>query len=302
MNKIFDDNVLIEGQKVYSQASVILEKLRDRFYAGDCEGYPYNPMWLYPYFFNDVFPSVDRESLNILCIASVFLLEYILHFDNMIDGQADTEFKEMLYKNYLLHMSTRYYSKLFDSKSSFWEYHERYFGEYFQAINLERENHKDKITRYLDEEFTKISKGKAALSKVVIAALGCLDNNHTAMERLEVSQDYFSQGYQYYDDLKDINQDLKNRIYSWIITEVFIKSGRDRLDETQLRNLITLYGYDELMLKKSVEFFDKALYFADGENAWIRYIKVTRKTSEDLLEKIRSIKTQRGLKTDYACK
>lgn len=105
----------------------------------------------------------------------------------MIDGQAPHDSKEILYKNYLLHMSTRLYSQLFDFKSSFWDYHERYFSEYLQAVHLEQLNHKDKINRYSEEEFTKISKGKA-LSKVVMAALGCLDNNNTVIERLNISQ------------------------------------------------------------------------------------------------------------------
>ncbi|HEY9060611.1 MAG TPA: hypothetical protein VIO64_08940 [Pseudobacteroides sp.] len=300
MNRIFDCNVLTEGQKVYSQASIEIDRLQNLF-CSESKRYPYNPMWLYPYLFCDAFPSVDSKCLNILCTASVFLLEHILHYDNMIDGQALHDSKEILYKNYLLHMSTRLYSQLFDFKSPFWDYHERYFSEYLHAVHLEQLNHKDKINRYSEEEFIKISKGKAALSKVVIAALGCLDNNSIAMERLNISQDYFSQGYQYYDDLKDINQDLKNKIYSWVITEVLLKSGKDCLEERQLRNLVALYGYDEYMLKKSIEMFDKALAFTCEENAWIRYIRITKKTSEELLEKICSIKTQSDLGRDYAC-
>lgn len=65
---------------------------------------------------------------------------------------------------------------------------------------------------------------------------------------------------------------MKNKIYSWVITKVLLKSGKDRLEERQLRNLVALYGYDEYILKKSIELFDKALTFTCGENAWIWYI------------------------------
>lgn len=162
---------------------------------------------MYPLLFASAFPDVRRESLHTLISASRLLAESIFVFDAVIDESADPLKRAIdVAKGQSLQLeSIRLLSELFPGDSPMWTALREDFIAYFSATRAEREIPLDE----LDESAAlAIARGKAAVARGCLAALGILGHREELAAELAAIVTEFYLARQMWDDVVDWRHDL----------------------------------------------------------------------------------------------
>lgn len=178
--------------------------------------------FLYPYLFKDSFAAIDEEILIDLSVLSVLCLDSCLYDDKLLDEQ-----EKMTPLNHHLHNLRnieigRLVQRNIDDSDCFWKYYYKYYREYVNATNLERNLHFGKISDYDWNDFFLIAKGKQAMCKIIPAMLCTLVNDFTMLEDYERVIDKCSVAMQLYDDLRDWKEDFKNGHISYLLNKIIV--------------------------------------------------------------------------------
>ncbi|WP_163192158.1 hypothetical protein [Clostridium thermarum] len=289
--EIFEKEVVLEGNKVLQAINKDYDLIDSLVGTRKVERYPFNLYYLYPYLFKDDFINVSKDNFNLIAEAGVLYLENINFYDRYADNQSHADFYTLIQKSLSCQISIKILSQLFDRDNVFWSYLERYNKEYINAVTLERENHFGVINNFSDEEFKIIARGKSAIAKATVAALGCLSGNYEQIEKLELTQDIFAEAFQLLDDLKDFKEDYKLKNYSWILTKLLAESKVEReLSEKELLQLLVESDCYEVALNKINNLCEQAMMCAGSSMPWIRYIKMFQRRASRLKEDLCSLR------------
>jgi len=261
----------------------------------------FNIHYYYPLVFYDDFKEVDIELHRLLSIYGRLYLIHILQTDRILDDRSEVQPVD-LFKSFLLYeKATEYVRKVFLPDSKFWEYYEKYHMEYINAILLEKTVHYDKIMSYPLSDYEAISKGKSAMAKTITTGLAILNGSPELIPYIDNSQDNFYIGYQFYDDLRDWKEDLKNRQFSLLLTRVLKglgyvgKSDRENIpDLEEIGRYMYYSGLAEWALKEAEHYYNKSLSVLQDLSflTWRKIILDYRKKCIDLKRDLALIKNR----------
>ena len=271
---IFDKYAIEEGNKIYQDTMENYKKIDYIIGSEELPRHGYGLYYFYPYLFKDDFDEIEDEKINIIGQSGIFCLENLLYFDRLIDNQTQFDINIIFQKNFLMQYSTKLLSILFKYDDEFWTYFEKYYKKYIAAIKMETENHYGIMKDFDYSEFSKIARGKLAVGKYPIAALGCLSGKVEKIVELEKSHDLFAEAFQLYDDLRDWKEDFNLKHYSWLLTKIIKENNlSEDCQEKELSNALFGGKYDVLVLDKINMLCEEAMLYAGRSNSWIRYIK-----------------------------
>lgn len=183
---------------------------------------------IYPWLFSEVFPGIDSEQLDELCVVAQLGAESLIQMDKVMDGHLGPTSEVMLAVvllggQYKLAESIRRLAKIIDGKSPFWGRFDDLFREYIH-ITLEEKAMRSSEVPSLDD-MERLGSGKAALSKTITAAMAEISGRRDLLPALDRSQDLFSTGYQLYDDIRDWRWDYENGQGSYLLKRAFKEFG-----------------------------------------------------------------------------
>jgi hypothetical protein len=169
-----------------------------------------NPIYYtyYPYLFSDKFKVENKNLLKKLNIAGFLYYKSILTIDSIFDNKEAKNFDHYIIANFCQEESIKILAEIFISKPMFWKYWNLRKTEYSKAYKL------DKTTQSIQnlQEYELLADFKCAFGKIAIDSLFVLTNcqNEDSYNRLLQSHKYYYTAFQILDDLKDIEEDLKN--------------------------------------------------------------------------------------------
>jgi hypothetical protein len=183
---------------------------------------------IYPWLFSEVFPGIDREQLDELCIVAQLGAESLIQMDKVMDGHLGPTSEVMLAVillggQYKLAESIRRLARIIDGKSPFWGRFDDLFREYIYVTLEEKAMRSQEVPTLAEME--RLGRGKAALSKTITAAMAEISERKDFLPALDRSQDLFSTGYQLYDDVKDWRWDYENGQGSYLLKRAFKELG-----------------------------------------------------------------------------
>ncbi len=205
----------------------------------------------FPFLFIQIFPEVPMYYYRLISLSGVLYLDYLYTNELIIDEKISDPIVVVL-SHLFLEKSLEILYEIFNIKSKFWKYFKKNFNEFSRAILLEKIKHKGILTNYSFNEFKLIAKGKAAMAKCAIAALGELSNKKKVLPFLFSFQDCYNISLQLVDDLEDWREDYLSGDYSYLLT-----------------NLIHKHGWVKDIMegkKPDIELVGKALYFSGAAN------------------------------------
>jgi len=257
----------------------------------------------YPFLFADAFPRVSPEKVRQVAIAGHLYAKHLVIQDRLIDDQMGKENPEkclcILLADLLHEKSLAILHALFIPDSSFWRFLQDYHREFVRAVFLETIKHKDRISSYTEEERRQIAIGKSALAKAATAALAVLANQGEKISRLAASQDWFADGMQLYDDLKDWKKDFQLGQYSHLLNRILIEGGFAAETRTGSKPSIKSIGqvlYYSGMAEELLDRVDRACLEAIGIveeircPGWIEYIESRRAECHSLKADLNQIR------------
>ena len=197
-------------------------------------------------------------------------------------------------KVYLHKECIKILSKYFSEGHKFWCYFDKYVGEYLKAVSLEKERHKNVIRVYDKDEESCILIGKSAVAKVVIAALGFLNDNEDMIIQLEKSQNYYAMAYQLLDDLRDWKKDLACGQYTSFLTNILCVFFNGKLaTEEQIKQVLFDSKVYENTINRIIEYCDASLLYSSNSISWVKLVKMLQYRVSFLLDDIRRIKNDK---------
>ncbi len=178
-------------------------------------------------------------------------------------------------------------------------------SEYLTAFQTDKRF----LTSLTEKEFETLADSKSANGKVAIDCLLTLGLiNDTEHQLLIESHALFSCGFQYYDDVIDLNEDIVNKqtnialcsLKQEMNTEIFLA---ELANPDKLHKLMHIKGIASLLLKKSITCFDEARTIVADINCpnWKHVIDLKKKEVGGILQNVdfylESIKIKTRLST-----
>ncbi|HWQ20823.1 MAG TPA: class 1 isoprenoid biosynthesis enzyme [Methanotrichaceae archaeon] len=259
---------------------------------------------IYPWLFLDVFPGIDREQLDELCVVAQLGAESLIQMDKVIDGHLGPTSEVMLAVvllggQYKLAESIRRLAGIIDGKSPFWSRFDELFREYIHTTLEEKAMRSQEIPSL--EEMERLGRGKAALSKTITAAMTEISGRRDLLPALDKSQDLFSTGYQLYDDVRDWRWDYENGQVSYLLKRAFKElgiidedeiSGARSVDSDELgrRLFSTDIIPDTLDLASNYFSLAEEVVMGIGCRRWVSWIRTKRSKVEKLRSDLIDIK------------
>jgi hypothetical protein len=224
----------------------------------------YIPFWL-----QDTF-GLDQDTCRHMALGNAFGQYYILIQDEVMDTDSGE------YKGHLLPMGNLFfldfvaaYRSLFDSRSPFWEFFEKYLAEWAESVLWEREQHWGQAQEFEEEDLIWLAR-KAAPLKIPCAAMSLLAGRQEAIEPLEATIDNLIVAFQLVDDLRDWRADLARGCYTYFLTRVMHARGirsSSLLTETEVKTALFAGQVLEEILSLTAEYFGRALESISPLNA-----------------------------------
>lgn len=286
LNLIFNRDILDQSSVISNQLNKFHDNSLKILNVSHHKQFKVNSLYsLYPYLFSEDFPSISNDVLNKICICSHLCAEDILTFDNQLDTDFELDIKniDLLFgKNLSIQYQTRVLSNLFDEKSEFWDYYDKYQKEYFNAIKLER-NHYRTLEKYEYEEFQIISHGIYALGKWPVTAMAFLSGRKEFIGEYEDILDIYAEASQLFDDLKDWKDDFKEKRYSWLLSQIMINHSltEDAAIE-ELSDVLFRFDYDKLILEKINLLCEHIFLSSVCSKPFIRFFRYFQKKTNNL--------------------
>ncbi len=213
-----------------------------------------------PWLFVETFPTISEVDLLDIAEAEMLLIMAVALHDHYLDGQLSSRPGSLLLHLQLHTTALRKFQSLFEAKSPFWTYFDRYFDQY-TAARLKEMEHWGRITAYSIETMWKIGRGKSALLKVAITALAIKAGAERYIPQLETALDAFVAAMQLGDDIGDWAEDYECQRYTLPVTQAIPiehwptpSLSVEKIGQ-QLENSIII----ETLLKQVIEWFELAL-------------------------------------------
>lgn len=173
-----------------------------------------------PFYFCYVslFTEKNTSIIDLLNIAGYFYFKYLIAIDALIDDSMhpSKNFKHLICSNFYHEESIRLLSKLFSDNPKFWQYWRIRKTEYLSAFRTDKKF----LTSLTEAEFEELADNKSANGKVAIDSLFIIGTiNKQEYQTLLLSHKLFSCGFQYYDDVFDIKQDIISKQTNIVLCE-----------------------------------------------------------------------------------
>jgi hypothetical protein len=251
----------------------------------------------FPFCFLEAFAGIAVEDVRTIALSGVLWMSYMRAQDDAVDKDRAAEPILVFLRDLYLRESLRLLYTIFAADSRFWESYSTYFNEYAHAVLCEDRNHSSIESRYDEEEFRVIARGKAAMAKYPVAALAVLSGRNEKMALLTESLDCFHVGYQYWDDVVDWKEDIAASKCSLLLARAFervapeeCKGEPDRVRE-RIGHIVYYSGLAEENLEQSHRWLQRASEFSveAGCTVWADYVKRLQKQTAVLANDLRSI-------------
>ena len=278
-------------------------------------GSGFSPFYYYPFLFASAFPSVAAEDLRTLAFANRILLEAILLSDKKIDETRPWTPVDFYLADCCFHKASETLLSLFPLEHTFWLQTQNWFSQYARAIHKEQLRHRYRLSRYTLEEFYEISKGKVALLKTTLLAMGLLSDDADVASLME-SQDRFLVGFQCFDDLKDWKEDLRHKNFTFLLTRVLLEGGFDHrlrrngfLPRGEVGQVLYHRGIAEDQLRLAERYFREALdsvkavhvpLWVDVIRGFLRHCRTMRHDLAEIRRRARTANDARGVTQEAA--
>jgi hypothetical protein len=209
--------------------------------------------------------------------------------DKLIDQDISPDNKILilskLYLNKFLHL---YYS-LFSPRSEFWKYYNLYINQYIEAHCLENKL-KEKKSTFLEEDFYKISSGKASMIKLPVAAFLIMSKSLRKLNLISKSIDFYMASSQLLDDTIDWKHDLLQGNWTYVLSKmpISIKKGglEKKIPIKSIEQRILKNDYLEKSIEKSNEYLMKAINIYEFKKGteWIEFLRRSLERNREILE------------------
>jgi squalene-hopene/tetraprenyl-beta-curcumene cyclase len=216
-----------------------------------------------PFYFcyASLFTETKNSVIDSLNIAGYYYYKYLLATDAMVDSRdAQHSYLNLVFSNFYHESSIRVLSNLFDVHSCFWSFWQKRKQEYLNAFVTDKKF----LPSLPDTDFQDLADCKSSNGKSAIDALFALGYiGKTEYEILLQSHKLFSAGFQYYDDVLDLKQDLGNRQTNIALCELKIQLPEDEFKSCLSnpdRAVAKMYlsGVAKKILRKSIASFEEA--------------------------------------------
>lgn len=253
---------------------------------------PDHPYWNYPLLFRDTFADIEAEPLGRLAVAARWISAAVLHADAVVDAQRPGT-AELHVHAELTRRAHRELSLLLPAHSPFWRDLERYAAQFLSSQHLEESvRGGSRPAESLGEQDQRsVAAGKAALGKLVPAAMAALSDRAAHLQPIERSYDLYNMSHQLYDDLLDWKEDLRAGRPSWLLWRIArahaLPSAKAPVDDW--RRVLHGGGFAAAALRESDALLDEARAAVTGIPAagWTRFLDReaarTRQLRADLL-------------------
>ncbi len=216
-----------------------------------------------PYWLTDAMSC--HHPLNViraLALGNLYGTSYILVQDRIIDRQSNllpdvNESRALLVSNHLYYKWIKEYQRVFPAPSRFWLLFEKYLVEYTNSILWEKQEHWGKLHDFAETDLKYLGQ---KLSPLKISGAGmCLLNNRTEWIPL-LSQliEQYHIGYQLADDVSDWREDLRNRNYTYYLTQIHKTASAPALSEQEIDGILLASTITNEVLEKSTLHYLKA--------------------------------------------
>lgn len=165
----------------------------------------------YPALFSEYF-EIEKEKLELLCIAGYLYYQATIFLDKVIDDKnLDLLFPSMVCQE----ESVKILSSLYPLNSNFWTLWNQRKMDYQKAILLEKQINENPSF----ENYSKLAILKATFGNCAIDGMFLLTDkkSENVYKILLQTHDYFSIAYQLNDDVLDFVNDYKNKQFNWCI-------------------------------------------------------------------------------------
>ena len=258
----------------------------------------------YPFLFQGLFPSIDKDNLHSFAVAGRLFAASIFIHDSIIDKDTNDIRVERMFEPLVMQWEAHAgLQKLFSSNSLFWGRFRLFYKEHIEACVLEKSFIKKEWSGFSDEIGREIAVKKNGLARAVIAGLVDLDKNDSLYLPLTDSVNNFNIACQLLDDLIDWKTDLENSRPSMLLADVIRKNGalkvKDAPNPTDLHNSfakeIYYNGIAANSINKALAYIDKSQRILNDleakQTGWFNVNIKTKKKLGELLADIDNIVT-----------
>ena len=251
----------------------------------------------FPFCFLEAFSDVALEQVRTIALSGVLWMTYMRAQDDAIDKNRSVEPALLFVRDLYLRESLRLLYAIFPTDSKFWHAYSTYFNQYAIAVLSEMRNHSSAESDYGEEEFCTISKGKAAMAKYPVAALGELSEKSGSLTLLLESLDCFHIGYQYWDDVVDWKEDLMCSKFSLLLSRAIREVTVEELNGSPAKlrervgNIVYYSRLAEANLEESHRWLQRAFELATeaGCSVWANYVSKLQNQTAVLANDLRTI-------------
>lgn len=258
-----------------------------------------------PFYFcyASLFTAKESELINSINMAGYFYYKYLIATDGLVDNKiapSKNPFKNLIKSNYYHEESIRILSQIFSSHPEFWNCWGTRKSEYLHAFQTDIE-----FLDVLSElEFQKLADCKSANGKVAIDSLYICDLiNKKDYEALLASHKLFSCGFQYYDDVIDLKQDILNKQTNISLCELKRSLQSDIFssaleDPEKMNKLSYVKGIAGTLLAKSIDCFNEAEHVVESIDCelWKQAIRIKKQEVKAVLQNVNYYLTALNIK------
>ncbi|HTA63551.1 MAG TPA: prenyltransferase/squalene oxidase repeat-containing protein [Bacteroidia bacterium] len=236
--------------------------------------------------------DADNAGIDKINIGGYFYYKYLITTDNYVDASSGTKntLQYLVSSNFYLEESIRILSVQFISYPKFWQYWNLRKSEYLNAFKTDKKF----LTEISVSDYETLADNKSANGKVGIDALyimGFIDK-HT-QETLLQSHKQFSCGFQYYDDVLDLKQDILNKQTNIAWCELIKASAPEYIEELtnnpdKAVKLLHVKGIASMLLRRAINNFEEAETIVVNINCplWKQAIELKKKEVKGILQNV----------------
>jgi len=239
----------------------------------------------------EAFEGIDAKQLEMLNIAGFLCYKAIVLRDDFIDKvKPDVyDIKKGEISKLFLNEAQKILAEIFKKESSFWMYWQKRKLELDSTEELDKSYELENIDIVQYESF---ADNKSAFAKLAIDGLYVLsqENNKEAHAALNKSHREFSIAMQLFDDLFDVDEDIKNKQFNLAIHNVnkMIKkshNGEVLSDSNTIEKHLFLSGIATNMLQNALLHLDNSEQYAKPFKVtkWINVLNFYRKIFNGVL-------------------